>query len=348
MVYWVVGCTLWFNFALGALIPITPKLNHALAGVAFSAFVLVKIIVFVPAGIISDKIGHYRGFLIGLVSQALTLALIALFPDWVWLARGLEGVSLAFGTVAALSLLRVYSKDHADFKRSISLLMGIGSSGMLIGPFFGFTVEPRLALQVMAGVSALLIPLHLILTRAHQRAQLTVLSSPTQAARVAWPVLISFGLVKALAAGTQPLIGWWATEAIGLSKLSAGLSFVFLSVGFMLANWRPRWETALAGLTGLALIESSLTGRPYAWWPGLVGLGLFSGTMVNLTLSKLGWNNPEKIGLHNSKLMALSDLPMMVTPALFWELRNPSDIAIRLPVFALTAIAVLVLMREKA
>ena len=324
MVAWIVICTIWFNFVLGSLIPITPRLNEEMAGVAFSAFAFMKILVFLPAGWISDRIGHYKGFAISLVAQLVTLGGILFFPNWIWLARSMEGITLAFGTISALALLRLYAKDQVHFNKSISLLMGVGSSGFLFGPFFGYQLETQMALTILFVGSVAILILHGLFFRLHEKAIQNCLQTTEGASAVPWALVLCFGLVKGLGVGTEPLLGWWATERIGLSPTMAGLTFVSAAIGFMLGNVRPRLFTAALGLLGLVFIELALAEYRFLWWPGLIFLGLFSGTSINLCLSRLGWNKPENLGSANAKWLAMSDIPMMLTPALLWSIRDQS------------------------
>lgn len=349
MVFWIVLCTIWFNFVLGALIPITPKLNEEMAGLAFSSFVFIKILVFIPAGWIGDKIGHYTGFFISLVSQVVTLWLIIKAPEYIWAARSAEGVSLAFGTISALALLRAYSKSKQEFGRSVAMMMGIGSSGVLLGPFFGYLVDIDLALKTLLLGSVLFCIVHWILLSFHTKSLVPQEKNKEEApTSVAWKVLLAFAFVKGLGVGIQPLLGWWATHEIGLTGIMAGLTFVAASLGFMIASYKPNLNRAYAGILGLIMLELALSGQHFFWWPGLICLGLFSGTIINLALAKLGWNNFENIGFQNSKFLLLSDIPMMILPGVLWELRDSSQAMLRIALVSVLLISTLFLARDRA
>lgn len=318
-----------------------------MAGLAFSSFALVKILVFIPAGFISDKFGHFTGFFIGLAAQILTLGLILWHPELVWAARSAEGITLAFGTISALALLRAYAKDGSEFGKSISLLMGIGSSGFLIGPFFGYQIPIQQALTILLVGSVIVCVIHWLLYKIHVRSLKNLILDTGEAHSFPWAFVLCFALAKGLGVGTEPLLGWWATEKIGLTPALAGLTFVSAALGFMLANVKPRAMTATLGLFGVLFIELALAGHHILWWPALLCLGLYSGTMINLCLTKLGWNKPENLGTQNAKWLALSDIPMMVTPALLWSLREPQEWPIRASILAGTMIVSLFLLRRR-
>ena len=348
MAYWIVLCTVWFNFVLGALIPITPKLNEEMAGVAFSAFVFVKILVFIPAGWISDRLGHFAGFFIGLVSQAATMWLIIKAPDYVWAARSAEGISLAFGTVSGLALMRSYATSKEEFGKFVAMMMGIGSSGVLLGPFFGYNVSVEQGLTILFIGSVVMICVHWLLYRLHLRALVaTQLTESSGDNTIAWAVLIAFALVKGLGVGTEPLLGWWASKELNLPDAWAGFTFVAAAAGFMMACWKPKWMRAWAGVPGVLMLEAALAGQHIYWWPGLVCLGLFSGTLINLSLARLGWSKFENIGVQNSKFLLLSDLPMMVLPGILWELREPQQIMLRLPLLMILLVAALLFSKGR-
>ncbi len=348
MIYWIVLCNVWINFVLGALIPITPKLNESMAGIAFSAFALMKVIIFVPSGYISDRIGHFTGFSIALIAQVLTLGLILHYPEFVWAARVCEGITLAFGTVAALSLFRIYSKDEKEFSKSISLLLGIGSTGFLIGPFFGYNINIDLALKILFAISIAFSLVHWIFYRIHLQSVLNFVSEKKAPQRASFLLILGFALVKGLGVGTEPLFGWWATENIGLSPLFAGFTFVCGAIGFMLGNLKPKLPMAYLGFFGILFLEISLNGVHWLWWPAMALLGLFSGIAINICLSKLGWDKPENIGFNNSQWLAVSDIPMMMTPALMWQVRESTDTFIRFTILSGVMLIALELIRRNS
>lgn len=294
-----------------------------MAGLAFSSFVFIKILVFIPAGWLGDKIGHYTTFFLGLFSQVLTMWLIIHMPNYVWAARSAEGLSLAFGTISALALLRAYAKSKADFGKSVAMMMGIGSSGVLLGPFFGYTASTETALYTLLYGSVILCLIHWLLFKAHKNSlNFLNLGSDEEGGSISWAILAAFALVKGMGVGTEPLLGWWATESIGLSGMTAGFTFVAAALGFIVASWKPKWIRGCLGIVGIIFLEIALTGHTFWWWPGLFCLGLFSGTIINLSLAKLGWNNLENAGLQNSKFLLMSDIPMMIMPGLLWEMRS--------------------------
>lgn len=348
MIYWIVITSIWTNFIHGALIPITPQLNEKMAGLAFSSFVIIKILAIVPAGIIGDRIGHFWGLWIGLFFQFVTLVLIKNFPEYVWAGRACEGIALAFGIISALALCRIYAKDQTQFGKSLSLLMGIGSIGFILGPIFGFMVKPNLSLQILLIGSLLLLSVHLTLLKVHKNSlvdQIVIDKVPTS---IPWILVLGLALVKGLAMGTEPLLGWWAIHNIGLDSSVAGITFVFAAAGFIIGNFKPSLFTSSFGLLGLVLLEISLDKISFLWWPSMLFIGLFSGSSLNLFLRKLGWNKPASIGVQNSKWMIFADIPMAIAPVVLWELKETTQFLTRAPILFLSAITVLWILKYRA
>lgn len=348
MIIWVVLVAIWFNLIYGALIPITPELNREMAGVAFSAFALIKVFFVIPAGWVSDRIGHYRGLALAIVFQALAVGLILEFPEQVWAARAAEGLALAFGIMSALALCRLYSKNQDEFGKAVGLLMGVGSAGFLIGPFFGYLLPTGTALRGLLAVTIVLLIVHILLRGRHRAETRAALEVPGGTSAGFPMVLVAaLGIAKALGVGIEPVLGWWSTQDIGLTKMVAGVTFVVAALGFMAGNLLSRPRLIVSGFAGLFLLEASLHGNPWMWWPALALIGLFSGTALSLLLRELGWSETKNIGVHNSKWMILSDLPMAVAPVLLWEVRSPAQWGLRFACLTvLVAAVVFVVLRR--
>ena len=320
-----------FYFSFGALLPLIPKLSLETAGWAFSAYYLFKVLWYIPAGPLSDKIGHYRALVLALVAQLLAFVVLLLRPEWSVLARALEGMALAQGTISSLSALRLNFENAEEFSRAVNRLMVAGSVGFLLGPLFGF-VGYSVGSDFLLGSLIAVTVLGLLLTvkQALPKPAAIVVAmtgDPDDQQRVTgfWGLIIGMAAVKCVSIGWQPNMAWWAPEVMGQSPLLSGLSFVTLGVFFALGALRPSALDSLAGILGFICLELALVRIHELWWPGLILLGYWFGSYVTFTTGKLGWNRPDRVGARNSFWLVLTDLPSAFVPLLLWQWRDPAE-----------------------
>ncbi len=318
-----------FNFLYGVLLPLVPHLNSENAGWAFTAFLLFKLLWFIPAGYVSDRVGHGTALTLTLLLQSLALVVIALFPNYPWFGRALEGMALAQGTLSTFALLRLLTPDAAAFRAAVSKLLGLGGLGTIAGPAVGYLLLPYGPERVILGLAALtlgFLVLHLCYRR---QAPATTLAFAVEKKKGMLWFALGLTAAKALAIGWEPNLAWWAQASIGLSSAVAGLSFLVLGLAFVAGSLRPHaWLTPLAFLGFLGL-EYALEGAVWAWWPALALVGFWYGIYVTIAVSRLGWNDPEKIGRHNSLWMLGTDLPMTFVPAILWGWRGQDAVTAR-------------------
>jgi len=335
MLAWIVLLSTLFNFTYGLLLPVIPRLGIETAGIAFSSFTLIKILVMLPGGYFSDRVGHWRTLGLAVAIQLLGLIVIWQAPQVVWVGRGLEGIALALAQVSAISLCRTSITKKEEFGKAISKVMGIGSIGFLIGPITGFfLVEKGVDKPLIfgAGLTALFLVTHLILTPLISQRAKRALEMPTESSNenFHWKnqiyFMLALGCGKALGVGMEPLFAWWSTDVFHFSPSLSGLTFVVMAVTFALGNFLPRRHLTPLVLIAVVLLELSLKGQTSLWWPCLALIGYWSGTILSLSISELGWNKPESIGASNSIWLVATDLPMALTPVLVWELRDPAAI----------------------
>ena len=323
----------YFNFCMGALVPIVPRFAPEHAGWAFTAFSLFKVFFLVPAGFISDRIGHAWAVAFALVLQIVALVVIAAMPSEPWLGRLFEGAALAQGTLSTLSLFRVKTSSLGDFGKWTQRLLGVGSLGFLFGPMAGYlslgstAVSPVRLLLGLAVVGGLALLVH---ARDAAASVMRATEDPKHApsgANMLW-LGIALASAKVVGVGWQPLLGWWANHEIGLRPALAGLSFVLVGVAFGVGATQLKRAPALlvgaAVVLGLALLERAIATGSMLWWPAIVLVSAWFGDFLTRVMSLLGWNDPARIGRTNARWLAITDLPMALTPAVVWPMREAS------------------------
>jgi MFS family permease len=317
-----------FNFTYGVLLPIIPHLNEDVAGWAFTAFLLCKLLWYVPAGHVNDRVGSGPALTLALVIQVLALTTIALLPHYPWLGRCLEGVALAQGTLSTFGFIRILAPEQAAFRASVAKLLGIGGLGMIVGPFIGYSLlplGPAQAILALAGLNALFLGGQVFLARAVP-ARDAPHSEPTETEHFGHALWFVAGLTaaKALAVGWEPNLAWWAQSFLGFSPAVAGASFLVLGVAFILGSLRPQPIATFFSFVAYHFVEYAIApkGDPHFWWFGLAILGYWYGMYVTIAVGRLGWDKPEKIGRHNSVWMLVTDLPMAFVPAILWHWRE--------------------------
>jgi hypothetical protein len=115
---------------------------------------------------------------------------------------------------------------------------------------------------------------------------------------------------------------------MGLSAWLAPVTFLASGVGYALgASLQARTPQALvaaAGLLGFFFLELSLRAFAPAWWAAAVLLGFWFGGYLTRAIVVLGWGDPDALGRTNAVWLALTDLPMALTPAVVWTWRAPT------------------------
>jgi hypothetical protein len=341
MTLWITTLYVLSNFSLGAMLPLLPALSPDSAGWSFTAFQLMKVLFFVPAGLLGDRIGHARALTLTLGLQVAALVLVAAWPERPWIGRILEGMALAQGTVTLVSLLRIVSPGQADFGATMRKVLGIGSLGFLLGPVVGYPIAARrpgalVLLLVALNAAAFVLQIALMQRRAERYGRGSGTVEPrrgSSAAIFVWAV-VGLAAVKAVAVGWQPNLAWWNTHEMGFSSGGAALTFLVTGVAYGLgASMAARTPTLIvttSGLVGFGLLELALRSVPVVWWPAVFLLGFWFGGYLTRAIVLLGWNDPDALGRKNAVWLALTDLPMALTPAIVWNWRAPSPGTLRL------------------
>jgi MFS family permease len=334
LLYFLYALSFLFNFTYGVLLPIVPHLNEDVAGWAFTAFLLCKLLWLLPAGIVNDKVGSGRALTLALVIQCLALTAVALLPHYPWIGRSLEGVALAQGTLSTFGFLRVLAPEAGIFRSSVAKLLGVGGLGMILGPFVGYSLLPLgpvQAILALACINAIFLFVHCVMDR-------KVLSLAEKNSDEKFPVekgnsvfwfVLGLTAAKALAVGWEPNLAWWAQSKLHFSPAVAGGSFLVLGLSFIAGSLKPKTIASLLSFAGFFGLELALRGSTWAWWPALAALGYWYGVYVTIAVGRLGWDKPERIGRHNSVWMLVTDLPMAFVPAILWAWREQDAAPLR-------------------
>jgi len=329
--FWLVLLNVLINFIHGVLLPVIPHLNLASAGLAFTAFSLFKVLSLAPAGMLGDRIGHWRCLTLALLFQLSGLAIMYFYPLATWEARILEGLALAQGTVSTISLCRLFSPQQAKFSKMISILIGFGGLGFIAGPILGYGLLARGNDFVLGFLMACCVGFLVLQLASHYfypaailvDSNIKVAFSKSKNQEAKTTTMIGLSAAKAVGVGWLPNMAWWATNDVHLTPFLSGISFVLLGAGFAVGALKPVKAILPLGLVGLLSLEISLHFGSAWWWPALAILGFWYGSCVSLAMAHLGWNKKENIGQYNSKWMILTDLPMALTPVLLWSMKEP-------------------------
>lgn len=128
--------------------------SGAALSIAYSTYSFAKISAQIPAGYISDRVGGTRVLRFALVLYVIAMATMTLkLPLPVFIAaRFAEGAAEGSVYPAVLKLIRD-STEESRIGRKIGMALGIGSSGILIGPVVGALLAKR-GFQQITGVAA--------------------------------------------------------------------------------------------------------------------------------------------------------------------------------------------------
>lgn len=333
MLYFLFALSFLFNFTYGVLLPIVPHLNEDIAGWAFTAFLLCKLIWLLPAGVINDRIGSRASLTLALVVQVVALFAIAKLPHYPWIGRSLEGVALAQGTLSTFGFLRLLAPEQNLFQSAVGKLLSIGGLGMILGPFVGYAglpLGPVNAILALGALNAAFLLALMVLAPGVKAAERIGEEAPDEVhGRLFWMVA-GLTAAKALAVGWEPNLAWWAQSRMQFSAPVAGFSFLLLGLSFIWGSLKPNTIASLLSFVGFFFLELALAGTSWGWWPAVVVLGFWYGTYVTFAVGRLGWNKPEKIGRHNSVWMLVTDLPMAFVPAILWQWREQEQSSVLL------------------
>jgi multidrug resistance protein len=292
--------------AYSVAVPVLPDLSRRLGasptmiGLLFSSFGLTLLLVSVPMGRVSDRIGRRLPLIFGMLGLTASTLLFAYADSlpWLFAARLVQGGADAVTWVVGLALVAdLYGPNERG--RAMGLVMAGSNAGFMIGPSIGGWLYERggmelpfVATAALAGAAAL---------------GFCWLGSPsTQAAREVVPLasVLHSPQVRAcvlaviLAASTlamlEPVVALWLASDMGLGPGRVGLLF----------------GTAAVASTGLHPIYGRLADR----WGGkrlmLAGLTV---TALWLPLLARAWSFESALILY---VVLAASMSLIVTPSL--------------------------------
>jgi MFS family permease len=251
----LVGFSIIFGMGLvGSFLPIFAKdldPSGELVGVVVSAWFLVRVFIEIPSGLLSDRIGRRRLFLLGIVLSVLGSGLSAIAPTILFLILGRAvwglGIALFFLNNTAI-LFDLF--DPAIRGRAVSTFQGIEFIGSLIGGPVGGIVAGVLSYNTVFYLTLLLTSGSLVLALT-SKAFRNIESSKTTTRRpqawtealaglTRWPVMvictICFTRMFIMNGVMSTIFPLYLHENLGFAVSMVGLAVGARTGGFTLAT----------------------------------------------------------------------------------------------------------------
>lgn len=332
------------SLGYGVVVPLLPELSGGAARVTpgvmslvFATYAATKIGAQVPAGVWADRAGGTRVLRVAMPLFALSLAgfLWNGGPTWFALVRCVEGAATGLVYPAVFALV---AQQGIEGKR-IGLTVGLGTSGLLLGPVLGWALAPisvqapiLVALTVAAALSVWLYvappPSRAAVTQRTLRGELALIARLAGSVTFIGMVLpIAFNKLTFTAfQGLIPLHGpnvlrLDLREVTGLFAMTGVLFAVFQGVGGLLADrFAPR---AVALVFTVPLLASLAA---LAWAGDGVRFAIAYGAYVScssviftatLKHAARAFGTDDTYGGVFGVLATLTDLMTVVGPLLF-------------------------------
>lgn len=299
------------SLGYGVVVPLLPRLaggQEPLASptdlsIVYAAYAAAKIACQIPGGVWVDRRGHWRVLVVALAAYAASLVgfLAPLGPAWTTIVRAAEGAAtgLIYPAVFARVLL---ASDGATAGRRLGAVVGVGSSGLLVGPVLGGWLgseRPWLPIVVCAGLGAGVAVLAVAdraiaptpapaRTARTLRGEVDALIALARDRRFVGGMLpIAFNKATFTAyQGLLPLVG---PEVLAVG--SRGTALLFFVVGVVFAVAQPaggaladRFPASLVILTTTPILLGALSAltwtRSYAMFAIIFGVHVFAQSIV--------------------------------------------------------------------
>jgi len=234
--------------AYSIAVPILPDLMGRLGatptiiGFLFAAFGLSLLVVSVPAGVLSDRIGRRLPMVAGMVLLALSTLLFAYSTSlpWLFAARLLQGAADAVAWGVGFALI-ADTFGPSERGRVMGLVMSGSNLGFMLGPSIGGWLYerggPALPFILVSGLSVLVAG-GLALMRSQATASPRDAQSFASLLRV--PAMASCVVVVIVVSSTlsmfEPVLSLFLSTTIGLSPRQVGLVFGVAAVGSALLH----------------------------------------------------------------------------------------------------------------
>jgi MFS family permease len=338
------------SLGYGVIVPLLPALAGGRAAAApatlslvYSVYAAAKIGAQVPGGVWVDRAGARR--VLNLALLAFTVSLAGFLPSsnlhWFAVVRAVEGIAtgLAYPAVFALVLI---GAPEGQTGRRIGLTVGIGTSGLLVGPALGGLLAPfgarvpvivALAAAATVTVAGWLAPSASApppAPRTLTRELRTIASLAADVGFVAMMLPIAFN--KLTFSAFQALLPLCGPDWLGVGQRGVSFLFALTGVCFALAQPVGGWlvdrfdarRVALAFTVPLliALAAMSLRAGFSQFTVAYAGYVLFSSLIFTATMKHAAraYGTDDTYGGIFGVLATLTDLMTIVGPLIFLNL----------------------------
>jgi multidrug resistance protein len=265
--------------AYSVAVPVLPDLSRRLGasptviGLLFASFGLTLLLVSIPMGAVSDRIGRKGPLVGGLAALAASTVLFAFAErlSWLFAARLVQGAADAVTWVVGFALIAdLYGPEERG--RVMGFVMSGTSFGLMIGPSIGGWLYesggPQVPFLLVAALSALtaVAVLWLRLPTSHAAPEGTrlraLLRVPAIASCVAAVIVASATLAM-----LEPVVSLWLGTTLDLNPTRIGIVFGVAAIvatvlhplyGRLADRWGGRRLTML-GLIGMAAMMPILS-----------------------------------------------------------------------------------------
>jgi len=354
MIPFVYFLNIFFNFFYGMFIPIIPLMNEAQAGVAFSCYGLSKIFTYYVFGKMIDSGKIKLSLILTLFFIFLVPVLYLLLPNIPLVAKFVEGIAFAGGTVFCFTFITLISISKEKFEIELKKIMILSSIGSLLGPMAGYAFigqDIKSASLLFLGLAVLInITGFLFIKQLDQlnKNKINIEFSDSRADKLNLNLVMLVLIFKGILMGIQPLIAYWCKDIFGFTLFVSGAAYLVSGLGFIAGTLRPRFLSILVPIVSFGLLELSFVYKSELFWIANFAISFWLGSSLVKCIIDLGWVTTDKAGKLNSSWMAISDIPLMITPALFWEVKSTNDLKLRVSLIGLlVVIAFLLQFKEK-
>ena len=289
--------------AYSIAVPILPDLSRRLGaspttiGLLFSSFGVSLLIVSIPMGAISDRVGRKFLMVVGLLALSASSILFAVANQlpWLFAARTVQGGADAVTWVVGFALIAdLYGPKERG--RVMGLVMSGTTFGLMVGPSIGGWLYerggPGLPFFSVAGLSGLTALAFVTLRLPAEHADRETVSARRV---VREPKILLCGVVVVVAASTvamlEPVLALWLASSIRLTPSRIGLVFgaaaaVATGLHPLYGRLADRFGSRLVTLIGLMLMALTLPVLSRAWsFESAVLLYVIQGAAIALVVT---------------------------------------------------------------
>mgnify|MGYP001175455053 CR=1 FL=1 len=258
-------------------------LSMQMIGLVLGSYGFVQIVVRFPLGMLSDKIGRRKPFiLIGMATGAAS-CLLFLLPGWLGPLAGRLMAGVCASTWVAFTVLYASYFTAADATRAMGRISFMTASGQLIGMTLSGVLADRFDWGAVfgAGFAAALIGLLLAaaIREPRERADRPAVSFAKLGSVVRKPLLVKVSLLSVIAHSILFITMFGFTPLKAEQLGAGGLELTYVVFAFMIphaftslfsARWfAPRlgsWQTVMAGFALSALFTAAIAFSPSLGW----------------------------------------------------------------------------------